>query len=198
MYEFGGLHKNVAFSNIPIQYSLNKLNILCVTLELQVLRQQRQYDWLHSLGLKYLYLSSCSFCQSLEWQLQMPETISSWWKCHWTNLIHIILDRSFAYADTSSTNHQDNQASDLNPPQPQSRTAPGRLEAGDNEEDEEHQNLKKVMFRRLRVLLPLSMTKLFFPLKELKLDIFIKSFMWDTLNVNTLFPSTTRRVFIKL
>ena len=126
------------------------------------------------------------------------DTSPSWWKCHWTNLIHIILDRSFAYADTSSTNHQDNQASDLNPPQPQSRTAPGRLEAGDNEEDEEHQNLKKVMFRRLRVLLPLSMTKLFFPLKELKLDIFIKSFMWDTLNVNTLFPSTTRRVFIKL
>ena len=72
------------------------------------------------------------------------DTSPSWWKCHWTNLIHIILDRSFAYADTSSTNHQDNQASDLNPPQPQSRTAPGRLEAGDNEEDEEHQNLKKV------------------------------------------------------
>ena len=49
-------------------------------------------------------------------------------------------DRSFAaYSEPTeaATEHH-------NPPQPQSRTAPGRLEAHDTDSEEEHFNLKKV------------------------------------------------------
>ena len=56
-----------------------------------------------------------------------------------TNNINLS-DRSFAaYSDPSEpgTDHP-------NPPQPQSRTAPGRLEAHDTDSEEEHFNLKKV------------------------------------------------------
>ena len=51
-----------------------------------------------------------------------------------------IPDRSFAaYSEPSEP-----PAEHHNPPQPQSRTAPGRLEAHDTDSEEEHFNLKKV------------------------------------------------------
>ena len=53
-----------------------------------------------------------------------------------------ISDRSFAaYSEPSEP-----AAEHHNPPQPQSRTAPGRLEAHDTDSEEEHFNLKKVTF----------------------------------------------------
>ena len=52
-------------------------------------------------------------------------------------------DRSFAaYSEPSNSEPGTEQHS--NPPQPQSRTAPGRLEAHDTDSEEEHFNLKKV------------------------------------------------------
>ena len=49
-----------------------------------------------------------------------------------------ISDRSFAYTESEPVTEQQT------PAQPQSRTAPGRLEAHDTDSEEEHFNLKKV------------------------------------------------------
>ena len=50
-------------------------------------------------------------------------------------------DRSFAYTETTTAEPVHVEA---NPPQPQSRTAPGRLEAHEGDSEDEHQNLRKV------------------------------------------------------
>ena len=58
-------------------------------------------------------------------------------------IITMFSDRSFAYTEQPS---ETNSSGDKHhPPQPQSRTAPGRLEANENDSEDEHQNLKKVI-----------------------------------------------------